>query len=223
MTAVQMTTKRIGGAHSGVSDYDVCVKAIVVGDSGVGKSSLLYRYTDRDWSPHYIATIGVDFKVLTFDRRGKIVKLQLWDSAGQCRFRSITQSYYRGAHAAMVVFDVTNRESFESVRQWVADVHTFGGERLPLLLVGNKVDAPESQRQVADADAEALAAQLGCRYVRASAKDDVNVDAAFEGLVDDCVEDRLRALAAKGRSTAKVLIQPVGAAAKRSGSGPCEC
>lgn len=216
-TSSSTGSRRLG---SGVADYDVCVKSIVIGDSGVGKSSLLYRYTDHDWNPHYIATIGVDFKVLTFERRGKIVKLQLWDTAGQDRFRSITQSYYRGSHAVMLVFDVTNRESFDNVRQWVADVRRFGGDQLPMVLVGNKCDC-EAQRQVSDAEADELAAALGCKYVRASAKDNCNVDAAFEGLVDDCVAAKLRLLDARDPKK-KIVIQPVGPS-KRASSGPCEC
>lgn len=220
--ATTTSSRRLGSA---VTDYDVCVKSIVIGDSGVGKSSLLYRYTDHDWNPHYIATIGVDFKVLTFERRGKIVKLQLWDTAGQDRFRSITQSYYRGSHAVMLVFDVTNRESFDNVRQWVADVRRFGGDQLPMVLVGNKCDC-DAQRQVTDAEAADLAAALGCKYVRASAKDNCNVDAAFEGLVDDCVEAKLRLLDARDPKK-RLAIQPAAAAgagaSKRKSSGPCEC
>ena len=222
MTSFAMPTNttsntRFVGAGA-CADYDVCVKSIIIGDSGVGKSSLLYRYTDQDWNPHYIATIGVDFKVLTFERKTKIVKLQLWDTAGQERFRTITHSYYRGSHAVMLVFDITNRESFENVRTWVGDVRKYGSEGLPMVLVGNKCDC-ESQRVVSDEEAEALAESLSCSYVRASAKENKNVDTAFESIVDDCVAEKLRNIE---KNKKKIVIQSVGPSKKKS-SGPCEC
>ena len=205
---------------SAVADYDVCVKSIIVGDSGVGKSSLLYRYTDQDWNPHYIATIGVDFKVLTFERNNKVVKLQLWDTAGQERFRTITHSYYRGAHAVMLVFSVTDRESFDNVKRWVGDVRKYGSETVPMVLVGNKSDVPESQRVVPDEEAEALAESLGCKYVKASAKENMNVDVSFGELVDDCVAERLKKIET-GRKNPVLL--PARDGKKREHSGPCEC
>jgi len=170
-------------------DYDIAVKSIIIGDSGVGKSSLLYRYSDQDWNPHYIATIGVDFKVLTFERQNKVVKLQLWDTAGQERFRTITHSYYRGAHSIMIVFDITNRETFDNVSVWMQDVKKFAATSAPMLLVGNKADCGD-RREVAAADAKALAESLGCEYVETSAKANDAVDTAFEHLVDKCIEQR---------------------------------
>jgi Ras-related protein Rab-1A len=172
-------------------DYDVAVKSIIIGDSGVGKSSLLYRYAEQDWNPHYIATIGVDFKVLTFERSNKVVKLQLWDTAGQERFRTITHSYYRGAHSIMMVFDITNRESFDNVAIWMHDVKKFANQNVPMLLVGNKADCAQ-HREVSSEEAEALAERLGCAYKETSAKDDSAVDNSFEYLVDQCLEQRLK-------------------------------
>jgi len=177
-------------------DYDVCVKSIIIGDSGVGKSSLLYRYTDQDWNPHYIATIGVDFKVLTFERQSRVVKLQLWDTAGQERFRGITHSYYRGAHGIMLVFDLTNMESFDNVTTWMNDVRKFGVEGMPMVLIGNKCDCP-AKRVVTKEMGEALAAKLGCKYMETSAKDNANVDEAFTYLVDECVATRAKLIPTK--------------------------
>lgn len=171
-------------------DYDIAVKSIIIGDSGVGKSSLLYRYAEQDWNPHYIATIGVDFKVLTFERQNKVVKLQLWDTAGQERFRTITHSYYRGAHSIMIVFDITNRETFDNVAVWMQDVKKFANQTAPMLLVGNKADC-EQHREVPSSEAEALAESLGCKYMETSAKDDKAVEGSFEYLVDKCLEQRL--------------------------------
>ena len=183
-----MSSTLFGSSHD--SNYDVVVKSIIIGDSSVGKSSLLFRYTDHDWNPHYIATIGVDFKVMTFERKSKVVKLQLWDTAGQERFRTITHSYYRGAHGVMVVFDVTSRESFENISTWLQDVKKYGACGAPMILLGNKCD-DNKNRQVSDEEAQALAESIGCVYIPTSAKNDINVDKAFENMVDQCVQYRL--------------------------------
>lgn len=172
------------------TNYDVLSKVILIGDSGVGKSSLLYRYTDNDWNPHYIATIGVDFKVTTFERGGKILKLQLWDTAGQERFKTITQSYYRGAHGVLIVFDVTNRESFQNVSTWLREVRSLTPTNVPVVLVANKCDLG-GQRQVSEQEGRGLAAEIGCTYVEASAKADTGVEQAFHTLVDACMARRV--------------------------------
>ena len=203
--------------NSSMIDYDVCVKSIIIGDSGVGKSSLLYRYAEQDWNPHYIATIGVDFKVLTFERNNEVVKLQLWDTAGQERFRTITHSYYRGAHGVMVVFDVTDMESFENVASWLHDVERFGTDGAPVVLIGNKCDCV-SERVVPHEMAVALAEKVGCKYVEASAKTDSNVQEAFTYLVDKCVEGRGEILKRKK----KAVVLPKKPTAKKHNS-PCEC
>lgn len=184
MAAVSLNRSASGAEH------DLVVKAIIIGDSGVGKSSLLYRFTDNDWNPHYIATIGVDFKVMTFERESKIIKLQLWDTAGQERFRTITHTYYRGTHGVMLVFDVTNRDTFENICEWMRDVEKFSATDVPLLLVGNKCDL-NNERQVPREEAEAMAKRLGCSYVETSAKNNIEIEAAFAGLVNNCVSQRI--------------------------------
>jgi Ras-related protein Rab-8A len=177
------------------TDYDVLAKAIVIGDSSVGKSSLLYRYTEQDWNPHYIATIGVDFKVMTFERQGKIIKLQLWDTAGQDRFRTIVHTYYRGAHAVMLVFAIDDRDSFENLQEWLGDVHRFGSQGVPVVLVGNKADCAPEQVAVSDEEAEALARSLGAQYLKTSARLNKGVDEAFTVTLEKCLEHRLAILA----------------------------
>ena len=212
MATVKKNVTNFGGGL----DYDVCVKSIIIGDSGVGKSSLLYRYTDQDWNPHYIATIGVDFKVLSFERMGKVVKLQLWDTAGQERFRTITHSYYRGAHGIMLVFDVTNRESFDNISTWLKDVSKFGVDSAPMLLVGNKCDCV-AQRNVSASEAQQLAESIGCKYIETSAKNNAGVEKAFGALVDDCVNRR--EVVVKARSTRPAILGGTVPIKKKD----CEC
>eukprot|EP01059_Diplonema_ambulator_P006107 TRINITY_DN15885_c0_g1_i2.p1 TRINITY_DN15885_c0_g1~~TRINITY_DN15885_c0_g1_i2.p1 ORF type:complete len:232 (+),score=110.85 TRINITY_DN15885_c0_g1_i2:55-696(+) len=171
-------------------EYDVLMKAVVIGDSGVGKTSLLHRYTDNDWNPTYIATIGVDFKIDTFETKGKVVKLQMWDTAGQERFKTICAAYYRGAHCIMLVYDVTNRESFENVKMWLQEVRAYAREGVTLVVVGNKADLV-GRRQVSKEEGEALAESLGTRLVETSAKTADNVHQAFRGVVDEALAERL--------------------------------
>jgi len=210
-------------------EHDLLLKAIIIGDSGVGKSSLLYRFSDGDWNPHYVATIGVDFKTMTFDKAGKIVRLQLWDTAGQDRFRTVTRTFYRGIHGCVLVFDVTDAESFEHIREWVKECVQFGSPETPFVLVGNKADLA-SQRQVPAEAAQALAQSLNCEYVEASAKSDSNVAAAFAKLADLCIERKLRVAkdaagggAALRNPNRRILLNqpPADGAATAPGKGLC--
>ena len=107
------------------SEYDYLFKLLLIGDSGVGKSCLLLRFADDTYTESYISTIGVDFKIRTIELDGKTIKLQIWDTAGQERFRTITSSYYRGAHGIIVVFDVTDQESFNNVKQWLHEIDRY--------------------------------------------------------------------------------------------------
>lgn len=207
------------------AEFDIVTKAIIIGDSSVGKSSLLYRYTDNDWNPHYIATIGVDFKVLTFEREGKVVKLQLWDTAGQDRFKTITHTYYRGAHGVMLVFDITNRESFEHVTTWLEEFHQFGGRDIPMVLVGNKCDLID-KAVVSFDEATLLAERLGCEYVQCSARVNDSVENAFSKLTEHCIAQRMKQLKQNGPTPGTGGIhyprpRPVVAPSSRTGGCPC--
>jgi len=164
------------------------MKLLLVGDSGVGKSSLLHRYYENEHLPRFISTLGIDFRIKTVEMDGKKIKLQIWDTAGQERFRSITTIYYRGAQGIIVCYDVTDEKSFHNVRSWFDAIDMHAVEGVNKLLVGCKVDL--EKRKVSIEAAQALAKDLGCKYIETSSKDDTNVQQAFEVLMRD-VKDRL--------------------------------
>ncbi|CAB4256198.1 similar to Saccharomyces cerevisiae YFL005W SEC4 Rab family GTPase essential for vesicle-mediated exocytic secretion and autophagy [Maudiozyma barnettii] len=158
-------------------NYDSIMKILLIGDSGVGKSCLLVRFVEDKFSPSFITTIGIDFKIKTVDINGKKVKLQLWDTAGQERFRTITTAYYRGAMGIILVYDVTDERTFTNVNQWFKTVSDHANDDAQLLLVGNKSDM--DTRVVTYEQGETLAKELGLPFVEASAKDDTNVNDIF--------------------------------------------
>ncbi|KAD2392879.1 hypothetical protein E3N88_39856 [Mikania micrantha] len=165
-------------------EYDYLFKLLLIGDSGVGKSCLLLRFADDSYLDSYISTIGVDFKIRTVDQDGKTIKLQIWDTAGQERFRTITSSYYRGAHGIIIVYDVTDMESFNNVKQWLSEIDRYASENVNKLLVGNKCDLTDS-RAVSYDTAKEFADEIGIPFMETSAKDATNVEQAFMAMCAD--------------------------------------
>jgi len=165
-------------ALSTQAEYDYLFKLLLIGDSGVGKSCLLLRFADDTYTESYISTIGVDFKIRTIELEGKTIKLQIWDTAGQERFRTITSSYYRGAHGIIVVYDITDAESFNNVKQWLSEIERFACEGVNKLLVGNKSDLVQ-KRAVSTEQAKQLADTLNIPFLETSAKNATNVEKAF--------------------------------------------
>jgi len=159
-------------------DYDYLFKLVLIGDSGVGKSCLLLRFADDNFSDSFISTIGVDFRFRTVTIDEKIVKLQIWDTAGQERFRTITSAYYRGADGIIMVYDVTSSESFDHVEEWLSEVDRYANENTSKLLIGNKADLIE-EKQVTKETAQAFADKLSIPFLETSAKTATNVDTAF--------------------------------------------
>jgi Ras-related protein Rab-1A len=160
------------------TEYDYLFKLLLIGDSGVGKSCLLLRFADDTYTDSYISTIGVDFKIRTVDLDTKTIKLQIWDTAGQERFRTITSSYYRGAHGIIIVYDITDKESFDNVRQWLFEIDRYASDSVRKLLVGNKSDL-KNKRSVEYETAKAFADELNIPFLETSAKNATNVEQAF--------------------------------------------
>ena len=149
-------------------EYDYLFKLLLIGDSGVGKSCLLLRFADDTYTESYISTIGVDFKIRTIEMDGKTIKLQIWDTAGQERFRTITSSYYRGAHGIIIVYDVTDQESFGNVKQWLHEIDRYACENVNKLLVGNKCDK-EGERMVSREEGQKCARKYQMMFIEVSA------------------------------------------------------
>jgi small GTP-binding protein len=177
-------------------DYEHLFKILLVGDSGAGKSSILIRYTDDVFNSSQMSTIGVDFRIKTVTlKNGTRAKLQIWDTAGQERFRTITSSYYRGCNAALIVYNVANRDTFENVNRWFTEVQRYTKDNTLVYLIANQVDkrTPELVGQVSttpscirEAEGKSLAQHITerCTYLETSAKTGQGVSYLFEHLAE---------------------------------------
>ena len=161
-----------------VGDIDELFNIVMIGNSGVGKSCMLMQYVEHSFTTNFFNTIGVDFKMKTLPIDDKEVRLQIWDTAGQEKFNSITCNYYRKAHGIMIVFDITDLESFEAVKKWLAEIRNYAQDDVSKILIGNKCDL-ESKRQVTIEDAKRFAAENSMEYLETSAAEEVNIDNAF--------------------------------------------
>jgi len=158
--------------------YDYLFKLLLIGDTAVGKSSLLLRFTEDMFNPSFISTIGIDFKVKTVDIDGKRVKLQVWDTAGQERFRTITTAYYRTAQGIILTYDVTNPESFGNLKMWAKAIDQHAAKTVNRILVGNKCDLVD-KRQITTEKGRELANEFGIQFFETSAKNATSVEEAF--------------------------------------------
>jgi len=163
---------------------DYKMQVIIIGDSGVGKTSFMDRFVEGNHRAAYNATVGIDFKVRRLDINDKAVKLQIWDTAGQEKFNAITTAYYRQARAAIIMYDVTRPNSFANLRKWFKLVRENGRPDISIALVGNKTDQ-EEMRQVSATQGERLRQEENCIFFESSAKGDSNVYNVFETLAKD--------------------------------------
>ncbi|XP_075472448.1 ras-related protein Rab-3B [Ascaphus truei] len=171
--------------HRDVSDqnFDYMFKLLIIGNSSVGKTSFLFRYADDTFTSAFVSTVGIDFKVKTVYRNDKRVKLQIWDTAGQERYRTITTAYYRGAMGFILMYDITNEESYNAVQDWATQIKTYSWDNAQVILVGNKCDM-DDERVIALEKGKHLSDQLGFEFFEVSAKENIHVKQVFERLVD---------------------------------------
>eukprot|EP00010_Vexillifera_abyssalis_P004402 CAMPEP_0201553144 /NCGR_PEP_ID=MMETSP0173_2-20130828/19469_1 /ASSEMBLY_ACC=CAM_ASM_000268 /TAXON_ID=218659 /ORGANISM="Vexillifera sp., Strain DIVA3 564/2" /LENGTH=225 /DNA_ID=CAMNT_0047963761 /DNA_START=68 /DNA_END=742 /DNA_ORIENTATION=+ len=158
--------------------YDLLFKFILIGDSGVGKSSILLQFTDDYFAEKHSSTIGVDFKIRTIELDGKRIKLNIWDTAGQERFRTVAHAYFRGAHGIILVYDITRKESFLNLDHWFNEVAQYAPSNCFKMMVGNKCDI-EAEREVDFASAKQFAEDKGVFFLETSAKNNHNIREAF--------------------------------------------
>ena len=168
-------------------DPIIILKILILGDSGVGKTSILIKYINNKFDESHIATIGVDYMDKTIKYKNINVKLQIWDTAGQERFRNVISSYFKGAHGILLIYDITARDSFKELENWLGEVERNATPQVLKILIGNKCDLDE-QRQITVDEGEAFAARNGMKFIETSAKNNTNVNEAFEALAKIMVE-----------------------------------
>lgn len=197
------------------SDYKYLFKLILIGDSGVGKTSVLSRYLDEDIQENHISTIGVDFKIKTIVHNGETVKLLLWDTAGQEKFSAITKSYYRGSHGIIIIFDVTHKDSFTSIDKWMKKVKENASEDVEFIIIGNKCDLTDEIVIKRENVYEFLDSNKidRSKYYETSAKENICIADAFNKLTSILVDN----FGKKGEVGLKDKIFPSDIARKKGG------
>ncbi|CAN6981399.1 unnamed protein product [Brassica rapa subsp. trilocularis] len=166
------------------NEYDYLFKIVLIGDSGVGKSNILSRFTRNEFCLESKSTIGVEFATRTLQVEGKTVKAQIWDTAGQERYRAITSAYYRGAVGALLVYDITKRQTFENVLRWLHELRDHADSNIVIMMAGNKSDL-NHLRSVADEDGRSLAEKEGLSFLETSALEASNIEKAFQTILSE--------------------------------------
>ena len=174
----------MAGTRRAEEEYDYLFKVVLIGDSGVGKSNLLSRFTRNEFCLESKSTIGVEFATRTLHVESKIIKAQIWDTAGQERYRAITSAYYRGALGAVLVYDVSKPTTFENISRWLKELRDHADANIRIMLVGNKTDL-KHLRAVATEDAQSFAEAEGLSYIETSALEATNVEEAFQLILGD--------------------------------------
>jgi len=172
------------GMHKPDDDYDYLFKVVLIGDSGVGKSNLLSRFTRNEFCLESKSTIGVEFATRSIKVDGKTIKAQIWDTAGQERYRAITSAYYRGAVGALLVYDITKQVTMENVERWLKELRDHADSNIVIMLVGNKSDL-RHLRSVQTDDAQAFCEKENLSFIETSALESTNVEEAFKKILTE--------------------------------------
>ena len=189
--------------------YDFIFKVLLLGNSDVGKSSIILRYVDQMWSDTFVPTIGVDFKVKTVQVNNKKIKMQIWDTAGQERFRTVISSYFRGSHGLFLIYDITNRDSFKNLENWLSEIEEHAIKNVLKILIGNKCDL-ENDREIKTEEGQAFANRNGMQFMETSAKMNTNINESFETLAKLMIECSSDKNNDANKNDAKVLKKTAG-------------
>ena len=163
---------------------DCVYKVLLLGDTTVGKTCFLLKYTDKIFQDVHITTIGLDYRLKTMTlKSGKNVKLQIWDTAGQDRFKAITKNYYKGANGIILVYDVTNTKTYDNIKTWISQIREEATPNVVIYLCGNKIDMKD-YRSVSTEEGQKLSQEFGLPFNETSAKDGININETFEDLVE---------------------------------------
>jgi len=185
------------------SSYDYLFKVVLIGDSGVGKSNLLSRFTRNEFNLESKSTIGVEFATRSINVDGKTLKAQIWDTAGQERYRAITAAYYRGAVGALLVYDISKQATYANVNRWLKELRDHADSNIVIVLVGNKSDL-KHLRAVSTDEAKQYCADNNLTFIETSALDGSNVDAAFQNILTDIY----RIVSSKSLAENSEIIKP---------------
>ena len=165
------------------------IKIITLGNSAVGKSSFILKYTDNVFSLDYLSTLGVDYKHKKIKlKNGKDVRLRIFDTAGQERFKSVSASFVKKADGVILIYDIGEKDSFEAVDNWIKSIREIGKDKLPIILVGNKCDLSDDKRQVSLKEGQDKANEFNIPFYETSCKEGINIKEVFEKLIDDIIE-----------------------------------
>ena len=165
-------------------DYEMKMKVIIIGDSSVGKTNIMSRYLKNQFLENSKATVGVEFGAKLFNINGHKIKAQIWDTAGQEKYKAITGAYYKGSKGAFVVYDITRKDTFESIDRWINDLKTTGDPKLNIMIIGNKCDL-DHRREVLKEQGEEKSKSFGCAFLETSALSGDNIEKGFEMMISE--------------------------------------
>ena len=165
-------------------EYEMMIKVILIGDSGVGKTNIMSKFLKNQFLEDSKATVGVEFGSKLFIQQGHKIKAQIWDTAGQEKYKAITSAYYKGSKGALVIYDITQKETFANIEKWVNDLKCKGDPKIAIIIIGNKNDL-EEKRQISKEQGEEKAKSFGCAFLETSAFSGDNIEKAFEMMVKE--------------------------------------
>ena len=166
------------------NSYEILYKIILIGDTGVGKSNILSRYLNDEFSSNTKSTVGVELGIKFLKIKNTKAKIQIWDTAGQERYQAITSSYFKGSDGCFIVYDITNETSFNNIEKWYEQIHNETNKDISIIIVGNKCDL-ENERKVSTEEAKEKAKNLKCAFFETSALKNINIEKIFEELVNN--------------------------------------